>query len=335
MVPILDRCPGTLEPGPTTYSPKCRAELFGTRTKQVSHVLPFPPPGKESKQGRVYQEKRQRISISGVQEKYSMALSGNQLELVERKGQYILKPIPGDLVNREFIPANEHLTMQIAKQVFGIETAANAMIFFEDGTPAYITRRFDYKPDGNKYSIEDFATLLQKTEEKEGENYKYNASYEDIGRMIKRYVPAAAIAMEKFFRLVVFNYLFSNGDAHLKNFSVIESRDGDYVLAPAYDLMCTQLHIDDSDLALQNGLYEGDIDGESYSKYGMYTYQSFVEFAERIGIREIRAVKLLDQIIEKIPGVAPLVQRSFLSTELQGQYLGYLTEKQKRFALRR
>jgi serine/threonine-protein kinase HipA len=47
------------------------------------------------------------------------------------------------------MPANEHLTMQIARQVYGIETAENALIFFKDGAPAYITKRFDVKEDGN------------------------------------------------------------------------------------------------------------------------------------------------------------------------------------------
>jgi serine/threonine-protein kinase HipA len=41
------------------------------------------------------------------------------------------------------MPANEHLTMQIARQVYGIETAENALIFFKNGAQAYITRRFD------------------------------------------------------------------------------------------------------------------------------------------------------------------------------------------------
>jgi serine/threonine-protein kinase HipA len=221
--------------------------------------------------------------------------------------------------------------MQVAKQVFGIETAANAMIFFNDGTPAYLTRRFDYKPDGTKYQVEDFATLLRKTEEQEGANYKYNASYEDIGRLIKKYIPAAAIAMEKYFRLVVFNYLFSNGDAHLKNFSVIESPDGDYVLAPAYDLMCTRLHIDDSDLGLQEGLYKGDTDSSSYSRFGIYTYDNFIEFAERLAIPHRRSSKIIDQMLQKIPNVEPLVHRSFLPDELKVQYMSHLIEKEKRF----
>jgi serine/threonine-protein kinase HipA len=53
----------------------------------------------------------------------------------------------------------------------------------------------------------------------------------------------------------VFNYLFSNGDAHLKNFSLLESVDGDYLLSPAYDLINTRLHVDDSNFALDKGLF--------------------------------------------------------------------------------
>ena len=82
------------------------------------------------------------------------------------------------------------------------------MIFFDDGSPAYITRRFDYKPDGTKYQIEDFATLLRKSPEREGDDFKYNASYADIASLIKKYVPAATVELINFFRIVVFNYLF-------------------------------------------------------------------------------------------------------------------------------
>ncbi|OYZ33517.1 MAG: hypothetical protein B7X86_01180 [Sphingobacteriales bacterium 17-39-43] len=40
--------------------------------------------------------------------------------------------------------------MQIARQVYGLKTAENALIFFQDGTPAYLTKRFDVKEDGTK-----------------------------------------------------------------------------------------------------------------------------------------------------------------------------------------
>jgi serine/threonine-protein kinase HipA len=36
--------------------------------------------------------------------------------------------------------------------------------------------------------------------------------------------------------------LIGNGDAHLKNFSLLESRDGDMVLTPTCDLLSTSVH---------------------------------------------------------------------------------------------
>ena len=52
-------------------------------------------------------------------------------------------------------PANEHLTMQIAKQIFRIKIAECAFMKFANGTPAYVTRRFDYNKNGEKLNQED------------------------------------------------------------------------------------------------------------------------------------------------------------------------------------
>lgn len=281
-LPEIKYCPSTLQPGFNTYSPSAQLHLFGSRTKKVSHLLPFGPPGKNPELTREYNEKRKTISISGVQEKYSLLLEKNELKLTSTGGTHILKPIPTERLERvEDMPANEHVTMQIARQLFKIKTAACGLIFFDDGSPAYITRRFDYKPDGSKYQIEDFATLLGKSPEKEDDNYKYNAAYLDIANLISQYVPAATVELINFLRLVLFNYLFANGDAHLKNFALMESDQGDYLLAPAYDLMCTGLHIADASLALHDGLYNGDREERPYLNYGMYTRQSFILFAKK------------------------------------------------------
>ena len=45
---------------------------------------------------------------------------------------------------------------------------------------------------------------------------------------------------------------------------------GDAFLTPAYDLINTRLHVDDSDLALTEGLYPGDFKHLSYAGYGSY-----------------------------------------------------------------
>jgi serine/threonine-protein kinase HipA len=149
------------------------------------------------------------------------------------------------------VPSNEHLTMQIAKQVFGLRVAENGLIFFQNGEPAYLTKRcdIDYSTE-KKLGKEDFATLAGKTKETDGEEFKYNYSYEGIADLIKKYVGAYPFALEEFYKLVVFNFLFSNGDAHLKNFSLLETPQGDHMLSPAYDLVNTRLHVKDPELAL-------------------------------------------------------------------------------------
>ena len=42
---------------------------------------------------------------------------------------------------------------------------------------------------------------------------------------------------------VVFNFLIGNGDAHVKNYSVIYNEEGLVRLAPAYDLVCSRIVI--------------------------------------------------------------------------------------------
>jgi serine/threonine-protein kinase HipA len=327
-------CPSTLQPGYSTYSPLAQQALFGSRSKKVSHILPFGPPGKNAELTREYNEKRKSISISGVQEKYSLALNKNELRLTASKGSHILKPVPAERLELVGdMPANEHVSMQIARQVFNIKTAACGIIFFDDGSPGYITRRFDYKTDGTKYQIEDFATLLGKSPEKEGDDYKYNASYLDIAKLIMQYVPAAQVELLNFFRLVVFNYLIANGDAHLKNFAIMESDQGDYLLAPAYDLMCTAVHIDDSTLALTNGLYEGDIDESSYDNFGTYTKQSFLAFAEKVRIPVPLASQIVDELMNLTPKAIEMIERSFLSDEGKRRYVGIIGNRLGRLGM--
>ena len=334
-LPDIRYCPSTLQPGFTTYSPAAQLALFGSRSKKVSHILSFGPPGKNTELTREYNEKRKSISISGVQEKYSLILKKNTLLLTASKGSHILKPVPAERLELvQDMPANEHVSMQIARQVFGIKTAACGMIFFDEGSPAYITRRFDYKADGTKYQLEDFATLLGKTPEKEGDDYKYNASYLDIARLIRQYAPAATVALINYFRIVVFNYLIANGDAHLKNFALIESDQGDYILAPAYDLMCTALHIDDSSLALRDGLYEGDTEEVSYQNFGTYTRQSFMMFAEKARVPAAMAATIIDEVINGTMKAVAIIDRSFLSEEAKRKYIDVVDERKKRLLLK-
>lgn len=320
-LPNIQYCPGSLAEGFTTYSPAFLRRMFDN--KKVSHILPYDAPQVNEEDAAKFMENRKRISISGVQEKMSLLLSKNKLRLTEEgeQGTYILKPIPRDLKKVDQVPANEHVTMQIAAQVYGIHTAENGLIFFKNGSPAYITRRFDVKPGGGKWGKEDFATLAGKTKDTAGPDFKYDSSYEEAAELIRRYVPAWRIEVEKYFTLVLFNYLFLNGDAHLKNFSLLESETGDYFLSPAYDLVNTRLHVDDTDFALDRGLFADDFASDTFKKTHHRGRQDFAEFAKRIGVREDRREKLLEPFLLKQDKVETLVNRSFLDAPNKRGYL--------------
>ena len=314
-------CPGTLAEGYTIYSPACLRNLFYGR--KVSHILPYDPPQQSEEVAELFLENRKRISISGVQEKLSFILTKNQLRLTKKgeQGTYILKPIPRDLKKVDEVPANEHLTMQIARQVYGVNTAENALIFFKDGTPAYITKRFDVKAEGGNWGKEDFASLAGLTKDNSGANFKYGYSYEEMGLLIQKYVSAWRVEIEKYFSRVVFNYLFSNGDAHLKNFSLLESTEGDYMLSPAYDLINTNLHVDDADFALDKGLFADDYKSQSCKKTGHAAKSDFFEFALRIGVTESRIEKLLYPFMQKQKAVETLSNSSYLNPDSKRGFL--------------
>ena len=329
-----DRCPCTLKLGFTSYSPSALRNLFDG--KKVSHMIPFLPPEKDANPNEAFLQNRKRLSISGVQKKLSLRLDKNNLRLTYEgeHGYYILKPIPDDVGQPHQVPANEHLTMQLAEQVFKINTAANTLIFFQDDQPAYLTRRFDYAPAPKgtnvvKYGVEDFAALAQKSKDTHGLNYKYDGSYEDLFLLLKQYVGPYLIEAQKLFRLMLFNYVIGNGDAHLKNYSLIETMEGDYILSPAYDLLNTRIHVKDQDIALKNGLFNT-IETESFKVNGFYAYDDFFQLGVGAGLPQPIVRKTIDQFRLKNVEVEDLVARSFLSAEAKEDYLGHFNNKLSR-----
>jgi len=279
-----------------------------------------------------YEFKKQmtnRISLSGVQDKISLTY-GNHNDLIptETEGRFILKPIPRvheSAINLEDIVANEHLSMQISSQVFKIPTAYNGLIEFKDGELAYITKRFDYTVSTAQREIvksdqEDFASVLSYTKESAGNDYKYESSYEECAEGIKRFVAAHIPALEDFYKRLILNYLIGNGDAHLKNFSLIrEAHRSDYILAPNYDLLFTRFHLREENGIAGLSLFK-EYETEAFGAMGYYTLQDFEVFAKMIGIPERRVVKLFKEILGYTDKVHSLIEQSYLSHEAKIAY---------------
>lgn len=293
----IKNCPSTLAEGYATYSPSAIRNLFGGH--KVSPFLDFRI--EEFKNSSiVVVDAMRRISVSGVQEKFPTLIDNGKIRISEdnERSTYILKPAPWDqtLVGRKQIPANANLTMQIASQVYGIETAKNGLCFTKDGQAVYITKRFDILPDGSKAPMDDFAAIIGRNEQTDGQHFKYSGCYEDIAIAIKQNIAAWMVDMERFFELVVFNYIYANGDDHLKNFSIIRI-DEDYRLAPAYDLHNTSLHVNGDDLGLDGGLSPNIEKSDAYDRTGHPCRLDFERFGKQIGLVGSRENKVLDNIL--------------------------------------
>lgn len=326
----IKHCPSCLDEGFTTYSPKAARTLFDGH--KVSPYLDFEFDGVRDKQLII--DAMHRISVSGVQEKFPAVIEKGHIRIAgdDEQSAYILKPAPWDetLRERKQIPANEHLTMQIASQVYGIKTAANGLCFTPKGKIVYITKRFDVLPDGSKLLMEDFAAVIGRNEQEDGTEFKYRGCYEDIALAIRKNVSAWMVDMERFFELVVFNYIFANGDDHLKNFSLI-LQEQDYRLAPAYDLMNTSLHILGDDLGLDGGLSPNIEKSDEYMRTGHPSRRDFERFGERIGLVASRANRILDKFMRMPESAMGLVDRSFLNDKMKRYYLRVVNERIARF----
>lgn len=299
---------------PKHFAVQQRRVLFDGR--DVSPVLPYPhaPQLADGSAGV------QQFSVSGTQQKNSLVEENGILRYAEdgEQGHFILKPRPQGLSRAADAPANEWVCMAIAKRWFKLNTAACGLCYFGDGRAAYITRRFDVAPDGTKLHKEDLMTLSARHNTYSGD--KYESSYEEAARLIRRFSSTGDIDVLRFFKQVVASYLLCNGDAHLKNFSLLEDSTRQMRLAPAYDIMNTRLHVTDTPFALKKGLFER---GQTSLAEEMGAV--FLRWAAQIGVESDLALQVLRRYADSETDIAAFVKASPLSEKGRRTFL-YFTE---------
>jgi serine/threonine-protein kinase HipA len=183
-----------------------------------------------------------KFSLAGVGLKFSMLRNGDRLTLPagNQLGDWIVK-FP-DAVYRD-VPTNEFATMSLARTV-GIDCPATELIHRDQLPPvsealwpgreelAYAVARFDRAPDGQRVHIEDLAQVRGIYSD-----LKYQGSFETVAGLFYRGHDDGSL--REFVRRLAFNLLIGNGDAHLKNWSLIY-RDGRRPrISPAYDIVST------------------------------------------------------------------------------------------------
>lgn len=164
-------------------------------------------------------------AISGVQPKTLASLRDK--ESLHYK-DYIIKTWGEEF---KYLAENEYLTLKTI-EFSGLEIPN---LYLSKNKNFLIIERFDSK----EFAFEELISLFGKHK-----NKKYSGSYEQVAKLVYKYVNEPTIEMKKLFKLIIMNYLLKNGDAHLKNFGLLFSDDfSEIKLSPVYDVVTTTAYI--------------------------------------------------------------------------------------------
>jgi len=297
------------------YHPACCKKIFGIdQPPKLDYTF--------SEMSKLAQDIIQNsVTIPGVQAKLSLQLDkksrgASKLTLVGLWGDFILKP---PTINYSELPENEDLSMHLA-ELFKIKVVPHSLIRLKSGELAYITKRIDRDKDG-KLQMEDFCQLSERLTED-----KYKASMEQVGKLILQYSSNPLFDALSFFELTLFSFLTGNADMHLKNFSLIDYRNGMTGLSQAYDLLSTRLVIsekkDNEELALT-------LNGRKRN----FKLQDFITFGERLKLNEKQIQNSLLKFSKQYKKAITFVDTSFLSLEFKEKYKELIHLRAERLGL--
>jgi hypothetical protein len=147
-----------------------------------------------------------------------------------------------------------------------IETVDANLVRDSDGEPGLAVRRFDrVTVDGGLRSlaVEDGCQVLGIYPAS-----KYSVTIEAVLARLSSVCEAPVPAAADFLRQAAFAYLTSNGDAHAKNFSVLQDASGRWQPSPAYDLPSSYPYGDTTMALSISGKRDGNIPGTRFVALG-------------------------------------------------------------------
>lgn len=188
-------------------------------------------------------ENAPRLSLAGAQSKFAVYKAGDGKYYRsddEHPTTHIIK-----ITNKHFdgLLENELFCMTLAKKFFN--DAINVELKIVDGRKYLEIDRYDRKSLNGKIERihqEDFCQVLGYLSRK-----KYQSDggpkLPQIYSAITQYSSQKATDGYKFIKLLIFNYLVGNTDAHAKNFSFIHlDKNNKVILSPAYDLVSVDVY---------------------------------------------------------------------------------------------
>lgn len=297
--------------GQVDMHPGCARKFFGSTT------VPLFPYTRDNMSELARQVIRTSVSVTGVQAKMSLDVNrGGKNEpakftIVGLWGKYIFKP---QSAKYPCLPELEDLTMKMAEAAH-IRTARHTLIRLADGELGYLTLRMDRGRKGEKISMLDMCQLTNRLTE-----HKYYGTYQQLAETIKKYSSAPMLDVQRYWEVVLFSWITGNSDMHCKNFSLIDIGQGEYTLAPAYDLLCVLL-ADPADTEEMAMSFE--VGGK---KHG-FDRETFMTAFTQSGIPVAVASKMIERMKSNLPKWNELISQSFLPEKMKADYRQLLSKR--------
>ena len=251
---------------------------------------------------RMVLDGRPHFSLAGVQMKFSMHEADGRFNISQpdKLGEWIVKT---PSTHHQDVPVNEYTAMKLAA-LAGVDIPEIKLIQLDqlqDLPPinlpseqyAYAIRRFDRDGQGRRIHAEDLGQVLFKyAHEKYG-----TTNFEQIGKVLYQFTGHGLANVQQMARRLLVNILLGNGDAHLKNWSLIYPNRITAELAPAYDIVYTQAYIP--------GEFQMSLNLAGSKDWYTMNMAHFETWSKSIGV-PWRAIKFhLDEVMEKACGTWP------------------------------
>ncbi|MEZ9768818.1 type II toxin-antitoxin system HipA family toxin [Vibrio breoganii] len=267
-------------------------------------------------------KKQKGMSISGYQPKLSLAINErNELDIVESKALFILKPSPAEFPN---LAENEHATMLVMRKL-KFEVPEFGLVRFKDDTPdserAFIICRYDRAKESGEAIHQEQLDAAMNIREKygkirdDGEGY---VSYEQACRFLIDNVDSSLTFKLELFNRILTAYYLGNNDLHLRNIGILLPEMAHPQLAPIYDYVSIapypEFIANETPLALPLlATEEGDNNSSSgFQSHCTYTGYDFLTFAENIGIKNLLAKKHIQALCAKERMIGDIYRNSFM-----------------------
>lgn len=248
---------------------------------------------------RALEPKRIRFSLAGMQTKFPVLRSED--------GSFGLPPrgVLGDWIAKlphkglPGVTINEHAMMTWAS-LSGLDVPPVELVSpdniegielkrFVREEPAFVIRRFDRAPGGQRIHIEDMAQVLGIYPDNK---YDERSHYKAIGRVVR--AVTGLPGFDELVRRLVFMIASGNADMHHKNWS-LRYPDGVHAqLAPSYDLVATIVYSDSissDEIALKLA---------GSRRWEKASLASFMQLADESGVDGGRTKQIVEQTVEAI-----------------------------------